>query len=418
MTKRIYIFAAILVSVGLLFASIGPVVATDELWVETYGGSDYDQFDGMVALADGGFAMAGGYLEPGEEYMDMWLVRADSTGSLIWQERYTEPSHLAELAYSMIEVSTGGFLLAGQADGGTGWIVRTDNGGGMVWNSTFSFIGSQIPKSCFECSDGGFVLAGEEFLMKVDSDGNHLWNRTYETANAPEFGLNNIHDVIETDAGNFVMTGWTSSLGAGEWDVWLLKTNANGVEYWNTTFGGVEYDRGYSVIEVSTGGYAIIGSVQEPDAGTFAWLIRVDSTGDLLWNQTYVESDSLSTPQCEGRDVVECSDGGFAISGDISGIEGGSEILLVRTDSNGDYSWHKYYGGPGDDYGKVVAELASGGFAVAGETRDEMATTSDGILVVFEDSAPAGPPPDYTLVIVGGAAVVVILVIVLFIRRR
>jgi hypothetical protein len=139
----------------------------------------------------------------------------------------------------------------------------------------------------------------------------------------------------------------------------------------------------------------------------------------LLWNQTYVESDSPSTPQCEGRDVVECSGGGFAISGDISGIEGGSEILLVRTDSNGDYSWHRYYGGIGDDYGKVVAELPSGGFGVAGETRDEMATTSDGILVVFEDSAPAGPAPDLTIILIGaGAAIVVVIVIVILMKRK
>ncbi|NHJ14490.1 MAG: hypothetical protein EAX95_12495 [Candidatus Thorarchaeota archaeon] len=423
MTRKTYIFATILVSMGLLLASIGPVVATDELWVQTYGDAEYQEFDGMVALADGGFAMAGGYLELGEEYLDMWLVRTDSTGATIWEEKYTDPTHLAELAYAMIEVSTGGFLLAGQADGGTSWIVRTDTGGAMAWNQTFEIPGGSHPKSIFECSDGGFVFAGGEgsnaFLMKTDSDGTHLWNQTFVTASAGEFEGNEIRDVIETSVGDFVMTGKTSALGAFEDDLWLLKTNENGVELWNKTYGDSEWDWGQAVIEVSSGGYAIVGTNFTED-GIYAWLLRVDSNGDEIWSQNYFEPVGESSSQSEGRDVIECSDGGFAIAGvtTLNG-EGNNDILLLRTDSNGGYAWHKTYGGVYDDYGKIIAELGDGGFAVAGDIRnDASGEQQNGILVVFEDSAPVGPPPDLTLILIGAGAVVVVVIVLVLMRKR
>ena len=345
MTKKTYICATILVSIGLLLAGIGPVVATDELWVETYGGDGYQEFYGMAALADGGFALAGGYLEPGEEYMDMWLVRTDSTGATIWEEKYTDPDHAAELAYTMIEVSTGGFLLAGQSDGGNSWIVRTDNGGAIAWNVSFVLFGGSHPMSITECSDGGFAFVGGHFLVKTDSNGNHLWNRTYETASADEFERNELEDVIETSVGDFVMTGKTETLGAGQDDLWLLKTDENGVELWNKTWGSVERDYGRALIEVGSGGYAITGIKHTAD-GYFAWLIRVDSNGDESWSQTYVDPlEPTGSSQCEGQDVIECSGGGFAICGTTSSFgEGNNDMILIRTNSNGDYSWHRTYG--------------------------------------------------------------------------
>ncbi len=420
MTKKTYICATILVSIGLLLAGIGPVVATDELWVETYGGDGYQEFHGMAALADGGFALAGGYLEPGEEYMDMWLVRTDSTGATIWEEKYTDPDHAAELAYTMIEVSTGGFLLAGQSDGGRSWIVRTDNGGAMAWNVSFELFGGSHPMSITECSDGGFAFVGGHYLVKTDSNGNHLWNRTYETASADEFERNELEDVIETSVGDFVMTGKTETLGAGQDDLWLLKTDENGVELWNKTWGSVERDYGRALIEVDSGGYAITGIKHTAD-GYFAWLIRVDSNGDESWSQTYVDPlEPTGSSQCEGQDVIECSGGGFAICGTTSSFgEGNNDMILIRTNSNGDYSWHRTYGGADEDYGKVVAELSGGGFAVAGDIRSGALGGSDGGIVVFEDSAPAGPSPDITLIIIGaGVAVVVVIILIIIMKRR
>jgi len=411
-------------SFAIMLAAALPVYAADELWYKEYGGNGSDELYDIVQLSDGGFALLGWLENTSSGEWSAWLIRTNSDGEMIWNKTYDTGGFASDLGFSLIEVSTGGYLIAGRTAGHDAWMIRTDASGVMVWNSTFTMGGTSTQANCvIECSNGEFAIVGDgSFLLKLDSSGNQLWNKTFITASADEHDSSTIISVVEVGGGHFIMTGYTESLGAGEHDVWLIRADADGNELWNRTYGGSDLDVGYSVIEVSTGGFAIAARTSPSGFSACGWLVRVDGDGNELWNQLYSNATGtgwlLGYPG--GLDVVECSDGGFALTSGTSAFGAGSvDVWLGRTDSDGVLQWQKAFGDEYYDRGHALVELTTGGFAVAGFMRSAETGPANGILVIFEDSAPPSEVPDYTMLIaVGIGGAVILIVIVVYVRKR
>ena len=116
------------------------------------------------------------------------------------------------------------------------------------------------------------------------------WTQTYG-------GTNNDHgiSVVATGDGGYAIIGGTSSFGAGDYDVWLLKTDANGNLQWNQTYGGTNQDEGYSLVQTGDGGYAITGHTGSFGAGNYdVWLLKTDAFGlvELEWGLTITSLDA------------------------------------------------------------------------------------------------------------------------------
>lgn len=230
----------------------------------------------------------------------------------------------------------------------------------LIWNRTFSQSTFDRGYCIVECREGGYAIVGEtrqegiEFrsdvwLLRVDDSGNLLWNTTFGSVD-DERG----YDLVERPAGGFAF------VGVRDGNMFFVETNLNGFHLWSRTLYAGEVSLGFSIVACQTFGFAILGMISYNQT----WLIRMNELNLVLWNQTY--DVALS----EGSDtLVECQDGGFAFTG-TSNYYNTPDVMLFRTDQNGTLLWNQAYGGSGDYFSQGLVECTDGGFAFSGAKRE------------------------------------------------
>ncbi|MHA1976248.1 MAG: hypothetical protein ACW98I_05045 [Candidatus Hodarchaeales archaeon] len=309
------------------------------------------QAHAVMETSDGGYLVVGSLKFGGLFENDVRLVKTDSNGDEQWNQTFGGPRW--DEAKSVIETADGGFLLAGRTDfSGVGdidmWLVKTTRNGDEQWNQTFPRGPRDGAESVIETADGGFLLAGgtgylsielgDMWLIKTDRNGAEQWNRTFGGQ-----AFDWAESVIETADGGFLLAGYTRSFGAGEADVWLVKTTSNGDEQWNQTFGGTGWDEAKSVIETADGGFLLAGHTYSSGAGEGdMWLVKTASNGKKQWNQTF---DRFGK-QDWGESVIETADGGYLLVGGTFFSNNGrdySTMWLVKTDREGNELWDRTF---------------------------------------------------------------------------
>ncbi len=315
------------------------------------------------------------------------LLHAGSESPRVEWDR-TFGGNRSDLANSIRQTSDGGYIVAGstQSIGAGGfdfYLIKIAADGNEVWSRTFGGVGFDVAHSVQQTADGGYIIAGgttsfgagesDVYLVKTDNEGNEIWSQTFGGEDRDE-GLS----VQRTSDGAFIIAGTTNSFGAGEDDVYLIKTDTAGNALWSRTFGGQWWDRGYSVLEIRSGGYVVVGSTDVPGVDrlrTDVYLIRVDREGNEEWSTTF-EARDVAEGYAVGYSVQETSDGGFIIvgtDGENVGCKGRkacgtADVYVIRTDPSGGRMWSQRYGHEGvDDAGYAVQETADGGYVIAGD---------------------------------------------------
>ena len=252
-----------------------------------------------------------------------------------------------------------------------------------LWTQTFGGNGGDYGKSVQQTTDGGYIIAGytysygaggyDVYLIKTEANGNEQWSQTFGGSSS-DYGLS----VQQTSDGGYIIAGRTYSYGAGYSDVYLIKTDTNGNEQWYQTFGGSDYDYGRSVQQTSDGGYIIAGWTESYGAGWYdVYLIKTDGNGNEQWSQTFGGSNS----DC-GLSVQQTLDGGYIIAGRTYSYGAGySDVYLIKTDTNGNEQWYQTFGGSSFDYGLSVQQTLDGGYIIAGYTGSYGAGSADVYLI-------------------------------------
>ncbi len=290
-----------------------------------------------------------------------------------------------ELGEAAAITADSGYLLFGTTDStGQGakdmYLVKVDDSGSIVWERTFGGADDDSGNAIAATSDGGYVLLGttastgqgadDILLVKVDSNGTTAWERTF--GGADDDGGNAI---AATSDGGYLILGSTTSLGAGGKDMYLIKTDANGTQEWEKTFGGTSDEKGNSVIQTSDGGYIALGYTESIDTGDRdMFLVKVDSEGNTAWERAFGGDDFDS-----GFSVIQTDDGGYMLLG-TTGVccscddDSGecclltTDMYLVKIDGNANLVWEKQYGGAGEDAGRSIAKASDGNYILLGWT--------------------------------------------------
>ena len=207
-----------------------------------------------------------------------------------WNRTFTAYRNYNDTSYAVQQTADGGYILAGVtypfgAGTSDAWLVKTDSEGNELWNMTFGGASYDAALAVQLTPDGGYVFAGytqsygagnaDAWLVKTDSEGNELWNMTFGGASYDEALA-----VQPTPDDGYLFTGRTWSYGAGNADAWLLKTDSGGEELWNMTFGGTGYDDSRAIQRTPDGGYILAGSTFSfsSDSSSDFWLIKLGIT--------------------------------------------------------------------------------------------------------------------------------------------
>jgi hypothetical protein len=393
-TKKIVsIFACMLVCATVLMVAgitiaknTPPIHAIPEIdWEQTYGGEKIDWGSCVQQTSDGGYIISGTY------YRNVWslwysyryLIKLDANGNEQWHQTYGTYDR-ENVAQNVRQTSDGGYIIAGyQGNGGDydAILEKTDSQGNSIWLKIFGqpqvF---DMGRSVQQTSDGGYILTGwtqsydasgsDAWLIKTDTNGNEQWNHTFGGA-ASESG----NDVSQTSDGGYIIIGSTESFGnQGSADAWLIKTDANGNEQWNTSFGGADYEDALNGQQTTDGGYVLVGTKPRLDGTTNIWVVKTDTEGMPQWESTFGGADYDT-----GYSVQQTTDGGFFITGDYTDPSSGvPDMYVIKTDENGIEEWSKRIDkNQSEDRGYYGIQNADGDYIITGYTGAYMDEASD-----------------------------------------
>jgi hypothetical protein len=162
------------------------------------------------------------------------------------------------------------------------------------------------------------------WLVKTDSNGLEEWNKTYGGT-----GGDSIWSFIMNNEGDYLFAGHTSSFNANSRDIWLIKTDSNGLEEWNKTFDPTDSNHFPIVIETSDGGFTLVMHTFDFDENVHNDLvIKTDDNGFEQWNHSF---GGFSVGERLFLDLIEAADGGFILAGgtDLNSA-GGLDMWLVK----------------------------------------------------------------------------------------
>jgi hypothetical protein len=316
---------------------------------------------GMQVTSDHGFIIVG-YAEGITTGIN--LVKTDSMGVVQWACFYNWSSS-SLYGFSVRQTNDGGYIITGTVitpSDGDVILLKTTSNGTQQWKKLIEMGGGiEYGFSVEQTRDSGFVVTGyagaDVILFKTDKDGTLQWSKKIGLTQSQQ-GKN----VKQTSDDGFIITGFTT-FGAGNHDVYLVKTDAGGNLQWTKTIGGINDDYGSAVLQTADHGYVVAGTTWSYGAGqSDVYLVKTDSAGSLQWTKTF--GGNLNE---EGFDVQQTSDRGLVISGTTNTFGLGSyDAYLLKTDSTGALQWSRTFGGQNDEVAYAAAQTADNGFVAVG----------------------------------------------------
>jgi type IX secretion system substrate protein len=391
--KKVYFrFMKKIILLYIIFISAGNCFAQQVTFQKTYGGADHDYGQSVQQTSDGGYIITGTTPSFSAIAYDVYLIKTDSIGDTLWTKIFGGGWN--DRGISIYQTADGGYIITGFTESfGAGYrdvyLIKTDFNGNILWTKTFGGVSPDVGNSVQQTTDGGYIIVSanssfglglnDVYLIKTDSTGDTLWTKNFGgTGN--DFG----YSVQQTADGGYIIAGSTGSYGAGNGDIYLVKTYVTGNPQWAKTYGGTDHELANSVRQTSDGGYIIIGTTISFGTGdNDIYLIKTDASGDSLWTKTFGGADDDY-----GYFVQQTTDGGYIISGGTYSF-GGSDLYLIKTNANGNLTWSKIFDGT-VAYNNSVCQTTDGGYIIGGTSNSSGAGYHDICLIKTDANGNSG----------------------------
>ncbi len=282
-----------------------------------------------------------------------------------------------EVAYAFVQLTDGSYILAGSTHSfGQGlsdvYVAKVDASGTLLWAKTFGGASNEGIWGIVATSDGGCALAGytqsfgaggyDVYVLKLDANGNLQWSRTIGGP-SDEFG----YGIIQTTDGGYLVVGETWSFGPGSASIYAIKLDASGNQEWTRVIGGTAQDYARGALQTADGGYLIAGTSWSFGPGQYdIFLVKLDIGGNFLWSRGIgtADGDEFASAMIALRDPPA----GYAIIGTTTAFGQGEDFYILRLKPSGIPRWAIPLGGANTDLGLAIAQSAEGGLLAVGYT--------------------------------------------------
>ena len=337
-------------------------------WEATFLNPSYSR--AVQQTSDGGYIITGEHSSNNGANADVYLLKVNNNGIQQWAQHFSgvggqSPQFFGGVGgHSVQQTSDGGYIIAGAyldstgsitQYGGVGVLIKTDVNGNLQWEKVNN---STYYKDVVETTDGGFIIAtSNSNVIKTDINGNYQWS----------IQINHyINSIIQTSDGGYVACGGLkyNICGAPETLGHLTKIDNSGGVLWHQIHGdyqNVSWAEFKDIQQTSDGGYIITGEITNNNHNV--WLIKVSSYGYFEWEENF---NGLSYEESEGQSIDKTSDGGYIITGSRTDDDFYCNVLLTKTDGQGNLEWEKTFGDWA--YGYAVQQTSDGGYIISGET--------------------------------------------------
>ena len=260
-------------------------------WQKTLGGSNDDRANSIVQTTDGGYVVAG-YSNSNDDDVsgnhgnnDYWIVKLDASGNIQWQKSLGGSDF--DYAYSIVQTTDGGYIVVGYSESNDGdvngnhgnsdyWVVKLDTLGNIQWQKSLGGSGFDYAYSIVQTTNGGYIVAGSSnsndgdisgnhggpdyWIVKLDASGNIQWQKSLGGS-----GFDYAYSIVQTTDGGYIVVGHSESNDGdvngnhGNDDYWIVKLNTSGNITGQNSLGGTYDDEAFSIVQTADGKYVVAG---------------------------------------------------------------------------------------------------------------------------------------------------------------
>ncbi len=355
-----------------------------------YTTASRDYGNAVVQTNDGGYATIG-YTSGVTGNGDVLLLKLDAFGVKEWYEVFGHTSTKQE-GFDLKQSADGSFLITGYSHSGNFnediYLIKTDSDGNLLWEYVYNIPENQRGHKLLELSNGDIIISGSAtlsgieyaFILRTDSFGNTIWSSLH---------LGEARGIAEAPNGDILMVGKVIST-AGDENALMVRLDASGNLVWEKEVGGAYNDVSNDIVTLTNGNFAVTGYTETGPADYLKdlYVLVMDINGNFLSVQTH----GLANKPEHGNSIVQSTDGGFVVAGRTGLCDNWGDMYLLKFDAKVGLEWEHCYGGPPNNQDEAydVNLTNDGGYVVSGRANGY--TPHDDLYIIKTGSDGIAPP--------------------------
>jgi hypothetical protein len=387
--------------IAFLFLSVFSTAQPPSKWFKKFGGSGIDIGYGIKETYNRQYIVVGTSSGIGSGALDAYVILVDSMGQMVWQKAYG--GALSDVAKSVvINPVDSGFIFAGYTNSfGNGgydlYVVRANKDGNLIWQKSFGGMDWDFGNDITLAPDGNVVICGhttsygygkkDGYILKVNSGtGVLMWQKYYGGAEDDELvSVNHTSDGMITFAG-------TKTLANQTHDIWLLKTNYSGDSIVSKSITSYSTnEKCFDFIEDHHSKLIFCGALDTTVAmtGSFSsYMLKTDITGNFISQVSFTDG---AIPEERLTSICNTKNQDFiCTTRKIQQVNYKLNIFALVMIDNFTYLNANTFGGSEDEEIFNIEHCSDNGYIMTGYTKSYGAGSED-VFIIKLDSNIANP---------------------------